>query len=264
MVAQAATRLPDDVVEALQRSRERETGEAARDILAQLLENAQLACDANLPLCQDTGIAVFFVELGRECCVQGGALKDVLAQAMVEAYEEAHLRKSLCHPLTRKNTGDNTPPMFHIDLVPGSELRIRFMAKGGGSENMSRCTMLTPAQGWEGIKRFVVHRIAESGPNPCPPTIVGVGIGGSFDHAPVLAKHALFRPLDRPHPDPEIRAMEEELLEEVNRLGVGPMGLGGSTTSLGVRIGMSPCHIASLPLAVNVQCHSSRRMEVVL
>ena len=264
MVMEAATRLPDDIVEALRRGLERETEATARDILGQLLENAQLACDSKLPLCQDTGIAVFFVEMGEDCRIKGAGLKDALTEAAVEAYDRANLRKSLCHPLTRRNTGNNTPPMFHIEPAPGSELKIRFMAKGGGSENMSRCTMLTPAQGWEGIKRFVVRRMAESGPNPCPPTIVGVGIGGSFDYAPVLAKDALFRPLDREHPDPEVAAMENELLEEINSLGVGPMGLGGRTTSLGVRIGMSPCHIASLPLAVNVQCHSSRRMEVII
>jgi len=262
MVMEVATHLPQDVVAALEKAKVEETSDSAREILRQLLENAQLARESGLPLCQDTGIAVFFVEKGEECSVQGGHLQDVLNQAMIEAYQEGYLRKSLCHPLSRANTGNNAPAFVHWDCVPGDELKISFMAKGGGSENMSRCTMLTPAQGWKGIKEFVLSRMAEAGPNPCPPTIVGVGIGGSFDIAPSLAKKALFRPLTQAHPDPEIAAMEAELLAEINSLGIGPMGLGGTTTSLGVRINMSPCHIASLPLAVNVQCHSSRHQEV--
>jgi len=263
MVLEVATNLPQDVVTALEKAKAEETSESAREILRQLLENAQLARESGLPLCQDTGIAVFFVEIGVDCRIQGGHLQDVLNQAMIGAYKEGYLRKSLCDPLTRANTGDNSPAFVHWDCVPGDGLKISFMAKGGGSENMSRCTMLTPAQGWSGIKEFVTGRMAEAGPNPCPPTIVGVGIGGSFDIAPSLAKKALFRPLTQAHPDPDVAAMEEELLAEINNLGIGPMGLGGKTTSLGVRINMSPCHIASLPLAVNVQCHSSRHQEVL-
>lgn len=263
MVSQAATHLPADVVKALEKARAEETEDSAREILDQLLQNSELAEKEGLPLCQDTGLAVFFVELGQECRVPWAGLAETLNQAMVKAYDRSYLRKSLCHPLTRKNSGTNEPALIHYDLVPGDGLKISFMAKGGGSENMSRCTMLTPAQGWEGIKEFVLRRVAESGPNPCPPTIVGIGIGGSFDLAPTLAKKALFRPLDVVHPDPELAAMEEELLGEINRLGIGPMGLGGRTTSLGVKINMSMCHIASLPLAVNIQCHSSRHQEVV-
>ncbi len=264
MVRHAATHLPRDVEQALEKARSAESTDTAREVLDQLLENARLARDVGLPLCQDTGVAIFFVEMGAECRVQGGGLSEVLNQAMIEAYEQGFLRKSLCHPLTRANTGNNSPAFIHYELVPGQELKIQFMAKGGGSENMSRCTMLTPAQGWEGIKEFVFNRMAEAGPNPCPPTIVGVGIGGTFDLAPVLAKKALFRPLDQAHPDPECAALEEELLQGINDLGIGPMGLGGKTTSLGVRMNISACHIASLPLAVNVQCHSSRHEEVVL
>jgi fumarate hydratase subunit alpha len=169
----------------------------------------------------------------------------------------------MCHPLTRKNTGDNTPPIIHSHVVPGDTLRIRFMAKGGGSENMSRVAMLKPAQGWPGIRDFVVRTMAEAGPNPCPPTVVGVGIGGTFDLAPTLAKKALFSPIGKRNPDPEIAKMETELLAAINDLGIGPMGLGGKTTSLDVKVEMHPCHIASLPVAVNVQCHSSRTKEVV-
>ncbi len=262
-VIQVSRILPQDVVSALEQAYEQENNDSAREILSQLLENSRLAKDTNLPLCQDTGAAVFFVEIGENCRLKDMTLQEVLTKAMVEGYEQGYLRKSLCHPLSRKNTGDNSPAFIHTELVPGDSLKIQFMAKGGGSENMSRCTVLTPAQGWPGIKDFVLTRMAEAGPNPCPPTIVGLGIGGTFDTAPVLAKKALFRPLDQSHPDPEIADLEKELLEEINDLGIGPMGLGGRTTSLGVRINICPCHIASLPLAVNVQCHSSRHQEVV-
>ncbi|WP_462323637.1 fumarate hydratase [Desulfoplanes sp.] len=261
MVVTANVELPEDVLGALTSALENETSAAGREVLQQLLDNAALARSTRLPLCQDTGLAVFFVELGNECHVQGD-LYGAINAGVRQGYRDGFLRKSACHPLTRNNTGDNTPAIIHTDVVPGDKLTIRFMAKGGGSENMSRATMLTPAQGWLGIKEFVINRMAEAGPNPCPPTIVGVGIGGTFDQAPILAKKALFRPLDIPHPDPEIAAMEDELHAAINELGVGPMGLGGRTTCLGVRINMAPCHIASLPLAVNVQCHSSRHLEV--
>ncbi|MEZ0575050.1 fumarate hydratase [Halodesulfovibrio aestuarii] len=261
LVLTAARYLPEDVKQAIADARENEDSASAREILGQLLENAELAASSGLPLCQDTGVGVFFVELGDQVHVEGNLI-EIINNAMTEGYDKGLLRKSLCHPLTRANTGDNSPAVVHVDIVPGDKINIKHMAKGGGSENMSRCTMLTPAQGWEGIKEFVVRRMAEAGPNPCPPTIVGVGIGGTFDLAPTLAKKALFRPLSEPNPDPELAAMEEELLAEINKLGIGPMGLGGKTTSLGVKIEMRPCHIASLPLAVNVQCHSSRIKEV--
>jgi len=261
LVLTAARYLPEDVKQAIADARENEDSASAREILGQLLENAELAASSGLPLCQDTGVGIFFVELGDQVHVEGNLI-EVINKAMIEGYEKGLLRKSLCHPLTRANTGDNSPAVVHVDIVPGDKINIKHMAKGGGSENMSRCTMLTPAQGWEGIKEFVVRRMAEAGPNPCPPTIVGVGIGGTFDLAPTLAKKALFRPLSEPNPDPELAKMEEELLTEINKLGIGPMGLGGKTTSLGVKIEMRPCHIASLPLAVNVQCHSSRIKEV--
>ena len=261
MVVEANVELPQDVLGAITTALANETSDAGREVLQQLLDNAALAKSTRLPLCQDTGLAVFFVELGNECHVVGD-LSEAINRGVRDGYRDGFLRKSSCHPLTRKNVGDNTPAIIHTDIVPGDTLTIKFMAKGGGSENMSRATMLTPAQGWEGIREFVVRRMAEAGPNPCPPTIVGVGIGGTFDMAPILAKKALFRPLDVPHPDPEIAAMEDELFTAINALGIGPMGLGGKTTCLGVRINMAPCHIASLPLAVNVQCHSSRHLEV--
>jgi fumarate hydratase subunit alpha len=228
------------------------------------LENAEIARTTRLPLCQDTGLAVFFAELGEGARVDGCGLTEAIEQGMRKGYKDGFLRKSSCDPLTRKNTGDNSPAVVHLDLVPGERLKISFMAKGGGSENMSRATMLSPSQGWAGIKKFVLRRVAEAGPNPCPPVVLGVGIGGSFELAPKIAKKALLRALDDTHPDPAIAGLEAELLSEVNGLGIGPMGLGGAFTCLGVKIAVAPCHIASLPVAVNVQCHSARHEEVVL
>ena len=264
MVLKANTILGPDVEQAFQTALAAEENPSAKEVLSQLLENAALARDTKLALCQDTGTAVFFVEMGEGCRITGDTLHNAVTTGMVQGYKEGFFRTSMCDPFTRKNTGDNTPAVIHVDLVAGEGLKIAYMAKGGGSENMSRCTMLKPSQGWEGIKEFVIRRVAEAGPNPCPPTIVGLGIGGTFDQAPVLAKKALLRRLDQPHPDPEIAAKEQELLEAINNLGIGPMGLGGKTTSLGVKINVAPCHIASLPLAVNIQCHSSRHEEVEL
>ncbi|MEG2172295.1 MAG: fumarate hydratase [Desulfovibrionaceae bacterium] len=264
MILRAHRSIRPDVLEAFKKSYAAETLPVAQEVMRQLLENADYAQSSGLPLCQDCGAAVFFVEHGEDVRLAGGTLVDVLNTAMVEAYVKGSLRKSICHPFTRKNTGDNSPAMIHTELVPGDKVRIRYMAKGGGSENMSRATMLTPAQGWKGIKDFVITRMAEAGPNPCPPTIVGVGVGGTFDIVPTLAKQALFRPIPVPHADPEIAAMEQELFAAVNALGIGPMGLGGKTTCLAVKMEIMPCHIASLPVAINVQCHSSRHEEVIL
>ncbi len=256
--------LPGDVRRAFEAAQARETSPVAKEIFRQLLENADLAAASGLPLCQDTGLAVFFVELGAEVHVVGATLPQAIDEGVRRGYRDGFLRKSACDPLTRKNTGDNTPAIVHVEIVPGDRLKLAFMAKGGGSENMSRVTMLAPAQGWAGIKRFVVERVAEAGPNPCPPIILGIGVGGTFERAPLLAKKALLRALDDTHPDPGVAAMEQELLNEVNALGIGPMGLGGLTTCLAVKLAFEPCHLASLPLAVNVQCHSARHKEVVL
>ncbi|MEF2146311.1 MAG: fumarate hydratase [Desulfovibrionaceae bacterium] len=263
MCVSANTKLPDDVRRSFEAAYAREEAPAAKEIFRQLLENADLAMNTKLPLCQDTGLAVFFVEIGEEVFVEGN-LKTAINEGVKKGYEEGYLRKSACDPLSRKNTGDNTPAVIHIDVVPGDKLKIIFMAKGGGSENMSRVTMLSPAQGWEGIKKFVIQRVAEAGPNPCPPTILGIGVGGTFDHSAKIAKRALARQLDDVHPDPEIAKLEAELLAAVNDLGIGPMGMGGKTTCLAVKIALEPCHIASLPLAINVQCHSARHEEVEL
>jgi len=264
MVVEANRRMPGDVVDAFKRAMEEEDSPSAKEIFRQLLENADIADSENMPLCQDTGLAVFFVDVGEEVRVTGGSLKAAINEGMAKGYKDGFLRKSSCDPMSRANTGDNTPAIIHLDFVPGDKLTIAFMAKGGGSENMSRATMLAPAQGWKGIKDFVINRVAEAGPNPCPPTMLGVGIGGTFERAPIIAKRALMRPLSDTHPDPKIADMEAELLEAVNKLGIGPMGLGGKTTCLGVKIAVEPCHIASLPLAVNVQCHSIRHKEVSL
>jgi fumarate hydratase subunit alpha len=263
MCAEANTVLPEDVRLALEAARRTESSPAGREVLDQLLANAELAAETRLPLCQDTGLAVFYVQMGEHCRVEGG-LREAIDQGVRRGYDQGYLRKSACDPLSRKNTGDNTPAVVHLDMVPGSQLHIAFMAKGGGSENMSRVTMLAPSQGVEGIKRFVVNRVAEAGPNPCPPIILGVGIGGTFELAPKLAKQALLRPLGDVNPDARLAGMEAEILEMANSLGIGPMGLGGDATCLGVKIAMAPCHIASLPLAVNVQCHSARHLEVVI
>lgn len=256
--------LGEDVIKAFERALEMEESPTGKDILKRLIENARIAREQRIPMCQDTGFAVVFVELGQDVHITGGSLKAAIEEGVRRGYEEGYLRKSICHCITRKNTGDNTPPVIHFDVVPGDRLKIIFAPKGGGSENMSRVTMLTPAVGIEGVRDFVIQRVKESGPNPCPPTIVGVGIGGTIEQAAILAKKALLRPLGSENPDEELRALEKDWLERINRLGIGPQGLGGRITSLAVHINMMPCHIASLPVAVNIQCHAARHKEVEL
>jgi fumarate hydratase subunit alpha len=260
----ANVNLGADVIEGLRQALERETSPVGREILGHLLENARIAREENIPICQDTGLVVIFAELGQEVVITGGDFRTSLTQAIREAYAEGYLRKSVCHPFTRKNTGDNTPIIIHLDLVPGDRLKLWIVPKGGGSENMSRLHMLSPSAGWPGIRDRVVEAVSDAGPNPCPPTIVGIGIGGNFEQSAILAKKALLRPLGSTHPDPELAKLESALLEEINKTGVGPQGLGGRVTSLGVHINLMPCHIASLPLAINIQCHASRHTELVL
>ena len=226
------------------------------------MENARIAREEEIPICQDTGFAVVFAELGQEVHLAGGDLKEAINEGVRQGYQDGYLRKSICHPFTRRNTGDNTPAVIHIDIVPGDMVRLIVAPKGGGSENMSRVTMLTPAVGMEGVKDFVVQRVKESGANPCPPTIVGVGIGGTFETTALLAKKALLRPLGSQNPNGELALLEDELYEEINGLGIGPQGLGGRITSLAVHVDMMESHIASLPVAVNIQCHAARHKEV--
>lgn len=264
MVVESAYHLGEDVIGALKAGLERETSPQGREILRQLLENARIAAQGRFPLCQDTGLAVVFAELGQEVSIAGGGLDAAIHQGIREGYGEGYLRKSMCHPFTRKNTGDNTPAVIHVKVVPGDRLKLIFAAKGGGSENMSRVTMLRPSEGKAGIVDYVVGRVRESGANPCPPVIVGVGIGGSFEKAALIAKESLFRPLGDRSPDPELAELEDEILEKINDLGIGPGGFGGRVTALDVHIEMHPCHIASLPVAVNIECHSHRHGEKVL
>ncbi len=260
----ANTHLGEDVLEAFAKAIDEEVSPAGKDILAKLVENAGIAKAEEIPICQDTGFAVVFVELGQEVHLVGGDLKEAINEGVRQGYQEGYLRKSVCHPFTRKNTGDNTPAVIHFDLVPGDGVKLIVAPKGGGSENMSRVTMLTPAVGVQGVKDFVVQRVKESGANPCPPTIVGVGIGGTFETAALLAKKALLRPLGSENPDGELARLERELYQEINELGVGPQGLGGRITSLAVHVNMMESHIASLPVAVNIQCHAARHKEMVL
>ena len=256
--------LGEDVLQAFDLAMEKEESPLGIEILKELKENARIAKEENVPICQDTGFAVVFVELGQDVHLVGGNLNEAIEEGVRQGYRDGYLRKSICHPFTRANTGDNTPAIIHTETVPGDKVKITVAPKGGGSENMSRVTMLTPSDGVEGIKRFVVQRVKESGSNPCPPTIVGVGIGGTLEQAGLLAKKSLLRELGSKNPDPVLDKLESEILTEVNRLGIGPQGLGGRTTSLAVHILMMPCHIASLPLAVNIQCHAQRHKEVVI
>ena len=252
--------LPDDVVAALAAARATESNARARQILGELLENAELARSKCIPLCQDTGLVVTFVELGQQTEIVGADLDAAIDQGVRDGYEAGHLRRSvLSNPLQRdSNTGDNTPAIVHVRMVPGDRLTIHLMAKGGGSENMSALWMLTPAAGRRGIIEAVTERIREAGGKPCPPLILGVGLGGNFEMAALLAKEALLRPLGQPGDDPQMAELEQEILAAVNQTGVGPMGLGGDTTALAVHILAHPCHMASLPVALNVQCHGSR------
>jgi len=258
----ANTDLGEDVLQAFDRAMEKEESPLGVEILKELKENARIAREEKVAICQDTGFAVAFVELGQEVRLVGGNLNEAIQEGVRQGYRDGYLRKSLCHPFTRANTGDNTPAIIHTEVVPGDKVKMTVAPKGGGSENMSRVTMLTPSDGVEGVKRFVVQRVKESGPNPCPPTIVGVGIGGTFEQAALLAKKSLLRSLGSKNPDPELDRLESEILTEINQLGIGPQGLGGRTTSLAVHILMMPCHIASLPLAVNIQCHAQRHKEI--
>lgn len=256
--------VPDDVMKALEQARKNENSETARIILSQIIKNNKIGSKEKIAVCQDTGLAVFFVELGQDVHIIGGSLTDAINEGVRLGYKQGYLRKSTCDPFTRKNIGDNTPAIVHVEYVSGDKLIIRMAAKGGGSENMSTVKMMKPADGKQGIAKAVVDWVIHAGANPCPPTIVGVGIGGNFEQSAILAKKSLFRKLGTKNPDPELAEMEEQILNEINKSGIGPMGLGGRTTSLEVHIIKQPCHIASLPLAINIQCHSARHKEAVI
>jgi fumarate hydratase subunit alpha len=254
----------EDLLKALAQGAAAEESESGREVFRQLLENLRIAREERIPMCQDCGLVVVFAELGQDVHLVGGDFLTAIHEGVRQGYGEGYLRKSKCHPLTRANTGDNTPAVIHTVIVPGYHLKLIVAPKGGGSENMSRVYMLKPAEGWAGIKERVVATVREAGPNPCPPLIVGVGVGGTIEQAALLAKKSLLRELGQPNPDREVAALEKELLEAINDLGIGPQGLGGRITALAVHMLMQPCHIASLPVAVNIQCHSSRHKEVIL
>src|SRR3989304_10395066 len=256
--------LPEDVLQAFNSGLEIEESPVGRSVLNALKENARIAGNEKIPICQDTGFSVFFMDVGQEVHIEGGSITDAINEGVRQGYKEGYLRKSICDAFTRKNTGDNTPAVINYDIVPGDKIKIICAPKGGGSSNMSRVTMLKPADGIEGIKNYVIQRVLESGSNPCPPVIVGVGIGGSMEKVALLATKALLRPLGTINPDPVLREIEEDWLRKINDLGMGPEGFGGRFYAMAVHIEKFPCHIASLPVAVNISCHASRHKEIVL
>jgi fumarate hydratase subunit alpha len=263
---EATSFLPEDVLQALKQARQKEESPLGQKILDQILENAELARKEMLPLCQDTGTTVVFLELGQDAHIVGGDLNECIKEGVREGYDKGYLRKSIVErPFSaRVNTKDNTPPVVHTEIVPGDKLKIQIMPKGGGCENMTRLAILLPAEGKGGVADFVLRAVDEAGGNPCPPIIVGVGIGGTAELAVSLAKKALTRKLGQPNGDAETAELERELLERVNGLGLGPQAVGGRITALGVHVETHPTHITSLPVAVNIQCHSARLKEAVL
>jgi len=256
----------EDVLTALKEAREGEVSEVGCSVLDMLIENYKIASREEIAICQDTGLAVLYVELGQEVYIIGGNFREAVNEGVKEAYMEGYLRKSIVDDpvFARKNTGTNTPAIIYTDIVPGDKIKFMVTPKGFGSENMSALAMMKPADGSEGIKNFVVDTIKKAGPNPCPPTIVGVGIGGTADKVLVIAKKALFRKIGEHHQDERYAQMEKEILEQINNLGIGPAGLGGRTTALAVNIEYTPTHIAGMPVAVNVCCHAARHAEGIL
>lgn len=258
--------LPDDVVSALQKALQQEESPEGKDVLNKLLENANIASKECLPICQDCGVALVYIEMGQEVRLTGGDLYQAIHQGVREGYNAGYLRKSIVnHPFSdRINTGDNTPAIVHTEIVPGDKITLKFMPKGAGSENMSRLFMLSPSSGKQGIVEAVVTAVEEAGSNPCPPVVVGVGVGGTAEKAIDISKRVMFRKVGEPGTDPEAAELENEILRRLNKLGIGPQGFGGRVTALAVHVGTFPCHIGSLPVAVNIQCHALRRKEAVL
>jgi fumarate hydratase subunit alpha len=268
MIMYCGTDLPQDTYDALEKAMEDEKSPVSKEVIKQILENANIAKDEKRPLCQDTGLAVFFVKVGEDVKIKGGLLKDAINKGTEQGYTEGYLRASTCEPFSRANLKDtvgyNLPAIIHLDIVEGDKIDIEYAAKGGGSENVSRARVFPPAAGKDGVVEYVKEVISDAGGNPCPPITIGVGIGGTFEKAVISSKHALFRDLGSVNEDPEMAELESRIMTEVNKLGIGAMGMGGTQTALAVHIESNPCHIASLPVSVNVQCHSSRHTHIVI
>lgn len=257
--------LGDDIKESLMKSRREETYELAGQVLDKIILNSEIACKEEMPMCQDTGMACVFLEIGQDVHFVGGNLEEAINEGVRRGYEEGFLRKSVVEdPIRRVNTKDNTPAIIYYDIVNGDKVKITLAPKGFGSENMSRIGMLKPSDGLEGVKNFIIETVKAAGPNPCPPIVVGIGIGGTFDKAAYLAKKALIRPINTSNKDEFYKELEIELLEKINKLGIGPQGFGGKTTALGLNIEAYPTHIAGLPVAVNINCHATRHKEAII
>ena len=268
IIVHCGTDLPQDAYDALKTAMENEKSPVSQEVIRQILENADIAKNEKRPLCQDTGLAVFFVNVGEDVKIKGGLLRDAINKGTEQGYIDAYLRASTCEPFSRANLKDtvgyNLPAIIHFDLVAGDKIDIEYAAKGGGSENVSRAKVFPPAAGKDGIVEYVKEVISDAGPNPCPPITVGVGIGGTFEKACISSKHALFRNIGSVNKDPEMKELEDRMMVEINNLGIGAMGMGGTKTALAVHIESNPCHIASLPVSVNVQCHSSRHTHITI
>ncbi len=265
LIIKATYDLPKNTLKSISASLKNETKPLAKQILREILDNARIAKQKKMPLCQDTGLALILIEIGQDVHITGGDLEKSLQQTVAKAYKDLYLRKSVVNdPLQRKNTGTNTPAMIYTHIVPGSKIKITFLPKGGGSENCSALRMLKPSDGLPGVEKFILDTVRSAEANPCPPIIVGVGLGGNFDMAAYLAKKAIIRPLGKKNPKTQYQELENNLLAKINELGIGPMGLGGKTTALAVHIETLPCHIAALPVAVNIQCHSNRAASVTI
>ncbi len=262
---EANEHLPSDIKSAIRKFRDMEDGEIAKSVLDNIIENFEIADAENLPICQDTGMACIFLEIGQDVHIVGGNLLDAINEGVRNGYEKGYLRKSVVSdPIRRINSGDNTPAMIYTEIVPGENIKVTVGPKGFGSENMSKICMLKPSDGIDGVKNFILKTVEEAGPNPCPPIVVGVGIGGTFDKAALLAKKALMRPVDTENPDPFYADLEKEMLDKINALGIGPQGFGGKTTAIGLNIETMPTHIAGLPCAVNINCHVTRHKSEVI
>ncbi|MEG1312575.1 MAG: fumarate hydratase [Romboutsia sp.] len=261
---EANIHLGNDVINSLKLNYEKEESNLGKNILNIIIDNANIAKEKNMPICQDTGMAVFFVKLGNNVIVEGDTITDAINDGVRQGYEYGYLRKSVVDPISRMNTKDNTPAIIHYEIIKGNNITIEFAPKGFGSENMSKMKMLKPSDGVEGIKKFVIETVSEAGPNPCPPIVVGVGIGGTIDKCAQIAKKAIFRNIGEYNKDENIKKLEKELLIKINNLGIGPQGVGGNTTSLAVHIETFPTHIAGLPVVVNINCHASRHKKIII